>query len=213
MFKYKVFPVDIGGLVTLCALASDCDFDMTAYSSYAFGFVLDRGLEDDGSACTYNHPYLFTKDDSVVPFDGLYWNYSYGLYVYLCSGVTYDASTYQFSYESYAVCATNEFLGGCFTSLTGPDGVFLSFKLLTPSEFDAFTAATTFNFWALWDSDGLVTDAGALNGTPLPSPPGEEPVEEESVEEPKKKWFESKTAQVAIGAGLSVATIALLLLL
>ena len=124
---------------------------MTAYSSYAFGFVLDRGLEDDGSACTYNHPYLFTKDDSVVPFDGLYWGYYYGLYVYLCSGVTYDASTYQFSYESYEVCATNEFLGGCFTSLTGPDGVFLSFKLLTPSEFDAFTAATTFNFWALWD--------------------------------------------------------------
>ena len=53
-----------------------------------------------------------------------------------------------------------------------------------------------------------MTDAGAENTYVK-----EESVEEESVEEPGKKWFESKTAQVAIGVSLSVSTISLLLLL
>ena len=97
---------------------------------------------------------------------------------------------------------------GCFTSKTGADGVTLSFKLLTNSDYEEFKDATTFTFWSVWDGSGYVTDAGAENTYVK-----EESVEEESVEEPGKKWFESKTAQVAIGVSLSVSTISLLLLL
>jgi hypothetical protein len=74
MFKANVFPVDLAELVTLCATVADCDLVSADYASYAFGFVLDRGLKLDGSAaCTRYHPYLFTKDDSVLPFDSVSW--------------------------------------------------------------------------------------------------------------------------------------------
>ena len=102
---------------------------------------------------------------------------------------------------------------GCFTSKTGADGVTLSFKLLTNSDYEEFKDATTFTFWSVWDGSGYVTDAGAENTYVKEESVEEESVEEESVEEPGKKWFESKTAQVAIGVSLSVSTIALLLLL
>ena len=44
LFKYNVFPVDKAGLATLCASVTDCNLISVDYSSYAFGFVLDRGL-------------------------------------------------------------------------------------------------------------------------------------------------------------------------
>ena len=68
MFKANIFPVDVDALVTLCATVAACTFVSAEYASYAFGFVLDKGLDLAGSPCTANHPYLFVKDDSVLPF-------------------------------------------------------------------------------------------------------------------------------------------------
>ena len=62
------------------------------------------------------------------------------------------------------------------------------------SEVAALRTASTYTFWALWDSGGLATDAGALNTITLELPPAEEVVVDESVEEPEKKWYESKIA-------------------
>ena len=75
LFKAKVFPVDVDALVTLCDTVAACTFDSTAYSSLAFGFALVRGLDSGlaGGNCEVNHPYLFTKDDSVLPFDSVIW--------------------------------------------------------------------------------------------------------------------------------------------
>jgi hypothetical protein len=73
MFKANIFYVDVDALVTLCATVDDCTFVSADYSSFAFGFVFDRGTGLDGGACTIGHPHLYTKDDSVLPFDGISW--------------------------------------------------------------------------------------------------------------------------------------------
>ena len=77
MFKANVFRVDLAELVTLCATVADCDFVSTDYASLAFGFVLDRGTGLDGGACTHLHPHLFTKDDSVLPLEGMRWGFPF----------------------------------------------------------------------------------------------------------------------------------------
>ena len=77
-FKADIFPVDVNALVTLCATVADCDFVSTDYASYAFGFALNRGPDPNngqyGGPCEdWAHPFLFTKDDSVLPFDSIFW--------------------------------------------------------------------------------------------------------------------------------------------
>lgn len=71
MFKVGIFPVEVDALITLCATVDDCTFVSADYSSYAFGVVLNRGLNLDGGPCIGVHPYLFTKEDSVLPFDSI----------------------------------------------------------------------------------------------------------------------------------------------
>ena len=78
MFKTNVVPVDMADLVTLCGSVSDCDFVADDYYSYALAFAIDRGTNLDsngGGVCTFrSHPFLFTKDDSTLPFNGIKWS-------------------------------------------------------------------------------------------------------------------------------------------
>ena len=77
MFKIKIVPVDMADLVTLCGSVSDCDFVADDFYSYALAFAMNRGdmlAYDGGGACSgWSHPFFFTKDDSVLPFNAIKW--------------------------------------------------------------------------------------------------------------------------------------------
>ena len=78
MFKIKIVPVDMADLETLCGSVSDCDFVADDFYSNALAFAINRGdnlAADGGGPCSgWSHPFFFTKDDSVLPFNGIKWS-------------------------------------------------------------------------------------------------------------------------------------------
>ena len=95
--KTAVFTFELDAWATACATVAGCTFDETAYEPYAFGFLWKQGgvtacgNSDDG-------PYILTKPGPparTLPFEGLYWNHNDD-YVSIYSGVTYDATTFEF---------------------------------------------------------------------------------------------------------------------
>ena len=203
--KAAVFAFDLGAFETACATASDCVFDKTLYEPHAFGFLWQEG---ETKCEDVFGPYIMNKPDGTLPFEAIYWNHYFDICGTL-EDVTYDSSTYYFGYSSYNECDPFQFLDGCFADLRAENDYYLFFSLLKSTE--GLEDGSTQNFHVTWYHDEIATAEGAAQTITLgwddliP-----EEVEEEVVE---PKWYESKTFKVTVGLGLSVSTIALLMLI
>lgn len=123
--KAAVFTVDLNAFETACAAADGCTFDKTAYEPLALGFLWD---DVDSNCSSVFGPYIMNKPDAnALPFEGLYWNDDDAIGFDV--GVTYDAATHYFDYQSYSACAPFDFLDGCFADL-GENEFKLTFSLL-----------------------------------------------------------------------------------
>lgn len=208
--KAAVFSVDLGAFEEVCATASDCTFDKSAYVPYAFGFLWQEGA----TACTQDGPLIFDKIGGDLPFSGFYWNNVPDKYVTKYYGVYYvDATTKYFGYAGRTYCLGWNFLETCFSDLRVPENdYYLTFRIL--NNVDGLEEGSLQYLYFLW----TITDLGTAPGSAQTLELGwntwvieEEVAEEEIVAEPK--WYESRTIQVTIGITLSVSTIAVLMLL
>lgn len=202
--KAAVFAFDLDAFETACATATDCDFDKTLYEPYAFGFLWQMGEYE----CDKRGPYIMTKPGSTLPFEAMYWDH----YEFVCGleyDITYDSDTFYFSYGTYHLCDPFQFLDGCFADLRAENDYYLAFSLLKSIE--GLEDGSTQSFHFLWDDYEIATAEGAAKTITLGWDDLMPPEEVEEVDEPK--WYESKTFQVTVGLGLSISTIALLMLL
>ena len=124
-----VFTFDLDAWATACATATDCTFDKTLYTPYAFGFLWQEG----DTKCDSLAPYIMTKPGSSLPFEALYW-ISENETVGIEHGITYDSVNFYFDYEDYEECEVFLFLEGCFADLKTEEAAHFSFSLLKSTE-------------------------------------------------------------------------------